>query len=51
LGNSYLISTSPSPVEVKKGNKLHNEYLVGLCDARFTISVTKDNRIRKSYRR
>ena len=38
---------------MKKGNKLHNEYVVGLCDAEatFTISVTKDNRIRKSSRR
>lgn len=38
---------------VKENNKLHNEYIVGLCDAEatFTISATKDNRIRKSSRR
>ena len=51
LGDIHLLSTSP--VEVKKGNKLHNEYVVGLCDteATSTISVTKDNKIRKSSRR
>jgi len=33
-------------------NKLHNEYVVGFCDAEatFTISVAKDNRIRKTSR-
>lgn len=33
-------------------SKLHNEYVVGFCDAEatFTISVTKDNRVRKSSR-
>jgi len=38
---------------VTEGNKLHNEYVVGFCDAEatFSISVTKDNRIRKSSRR
>jgi hypothetical protein len=41
------------PVVVKEGSKLHNEYVVGLSDAEatFTISVTKDNRVRKASRR
>lgn len=41
------------PVVVKEGSKLHNEYVVGLSDAEatFTVSVTKDNRVRKSSRR
>jgi hypothetical protein len=50
LDDIVLLSTLP--VVVKGGNALHNEYVVGLCDAEatFTISVTKDNRTRKSSR-
>ena len=42
-----LVSTLP--IVVKQDRKLHNEYVVGLCDAEatFTISVTKDNRVRR----
>jgi LAGLIDADG DNA endonuclease family protein len=48
-----IILLSIVPITVKESAKLHNEYVVGLCDAEatFTISVTKDNRIRKSSRR
>ena len=47
-----IVLFSTLPVVVKGGNTLHNEYVVGLCDAEatFTISVTKDNRKRKSSR-
>ena len=47
-----IILLSTLPVVVKGGNTLHNEYVVGLCDAEatFTISVTKDNRTRKTSR-
>ena len=40
-------------VQKKNKTKLHNEYVVGLSDAEatFTISVTKDNRVRKTSRR
>jgi hypothetical protein len=50
LDDIVLLSTLP--VVVKGSNALHNEYVVGLCDAEatFTISVTKDNRKRKSSR-
>lgn len=48
-----FICLSGGPLYVTEGNKLHNEYVVGFCDAEatFSISVTKDNRIRKSSRR
>lgn len=47
---------SAIPAVVKGGTKLHNEYVVGFSDllrkeASFTLSITKDNRIRKSSRR
>ena len=44
-----IILLSTMPIAVKEGTKLHNEYVVGLCDAEatFTISITKDNRLRK----
>ena len=47
-----IVLLSTLPVVVKGGNELHNEYVVGLCDAEatFTISVTKDNRTRKTSR-
>ena len=47
-----FVLLSTLPVVVKGGNALHNEYVAGLCDAEatFTISVTKDNRKRKSSR-
>ena len=50
LDDIVLLSTLP--VVVKRGNTFHNEYVVGLCDAEatFTISVTKENRTRKSSR-
>jgi ABC-type tungstate transport system substrate-binding protein len=50
LDDIVLLSTLPAVV--KGGNALHNEYVVGLCDAEatFTISVTKDNRTRKTSR-
>jgi len=50
LDDIVLLSTLP--VVVKGGNALHNEYVVGLCDAEatFTISVTKDNQTRKTSR-
>ena len=48
-----IVLVSTLPIVVKKDSKLHNEYVVGLCDAEatFIISVTKDNRVRKSSRR
>jgi intein-encoded DNA endonuclease-like protein len=48
-----MVLLSTLPVVVKEGSKLHNEYVVGFCDAEatFTISVTKDSRIRKTSRR
>lgn len=47
-----IVLLSTLPVVIKGDNALHNEYVVGLCDAEatFTISVTKDNRTRKSSR-
>jgi len=50
LSGGPLYVTGP---KLGEGNKLHNEYVVGFCDAEatFSISVTKDNRIRKSSRR
>ena len=47
-----IVLLSTLPVVVKGGNELHNEYVVGLCDAEatFTISVAKDNRTRKTSR-
>ena len=45
-----VVLLSAIPAVVKDGTKLHNEYVVGFSDveATFTLSITKDNRIRKS---
>ena len=47
-----IVLLSTLPAVVKGNNALHNEYVVGLCDAEatFTISVTKDSRTRKTSR-
>ena len=48
-----IVLFSTLPIVVKEDSKLRNEYVVGLCDAEatFTISGTKDNGVRKASRR